>query len=74
MNGYANTVKGQEFFAQENTEDKVVPPIYALNHQADGINAITSDTSLLSLGCFVTYHQNLFSFYYNASSRTWCKT
>ncbi|MEM9645267.1 MAG: PQQ-dependent sugar dehydrogenase, partial [Planctomycetota bacterium] len=34
---YANTPEGQAFFAQ-NIE--VTPAVYALNHQADGINAI----------------------------------
>ncbi len=41
-NGYATTPEGIEFFDQETPMDKVVAPIYALNHQADGINAIVS--------------------------------
>ena len=61
-NGYATTPEGIEFFDQENPEDKVVAPIYALNHQADGINAIVSGMASLSLGLFVTDHQHLFPF------------
>lgn len=37
QNGYANTTEGQAFFADP---PPVNPPLYALNHAADGINAI----------------------------------